>query len=52
MADRLATGDWDEYANGEFFTLVGERMNDWLDCLDAIEARADIQPVSAPADDD
>jgi hypothetical protein len=52
MAHRLATGDWDEYANGEFFTLVGERMGDWLDCLDAIETRADAEPVSAHADDD
>jgi len=40
MADELAEGDWDDYNNGEFFNYVGEFMNDYLDCLDAIEAAA------------
>ncbi len=45
MADRLASGSFEQYRNGAFFTHVGEYMRDWLDCLDAIK-RA---PV--PADD-
>jgi hypothetical protein len=36
MADRLAGGEFDAYRNGAFFAHVGERMRDWLDCLDAI----------------
>ena len=45
MADRLASGSFEQYRNGAFLTHVGEYMRDWLDCLDAIK-RA---PV--PADD-
>jgi len=45
MADELAGGDWSAYANGAFLTHVGERMRDWLDCLDALDR------VRAPADD-
>ena len=48
MADELATGDWAEYDNGDFLAYVGEHMRRWLDCLDAIERRAE-PPV--PADD-
>jgi len=46
IAEALATGEFDEYQNGEFFEYCGEYMLDWLDCLDAIERRA-----PAPADD-
>ena len=40
MADELVDGDWDDYNNGDFFNYIGEFMNDYLDCLDAIEAAA------------
>ncbi|MFO7834709.1 MAG: alpha-1 4-glucan-protein synthase [Halohasta sp.] len=40
MADELEAGDWSDYNNGAFFNYVGEFMNDWLDCLDAIESTA------------
>jgi len=46
IAEALATGEFDEYQNGEFFEYCGEYMLDWLDCLDAIE-----RSVPAPADD-
>ncbi|AGB17244.1 Reversibly glycosylated polypeptide [Halovivax ruber XH-70] len=39
MGRELARGDWDEFTNGDFLTHVGEYMLDWLDCLDALEAR-------------
>ncbi|KTG09965.1 alpha-1 4-glucan-protein synthase [Haloprofundus marisrubri] len=38
IADELAEGDWDEYNNGAFYTFVGERMREWLDCLTALES--------------
>ncbi|SNZ06316.1 Reversibly glycosylated polypeptide [Natronoarchaeum philippinense] len=37
IAEDFATGEFDEYQNGEFFEYVGEYMLDWLDCLDEIE---------------
>ncbi len=40
MADELAEGDWDDYNNGDFFNYIGEFMNDYLDCLEEIEAAA------------
>jgi len=43
VAEALATGDFEEYTNGAFFTYCGEFLGDWLDCLDrldGIEARA------------
>ncbi len=40
MADELAEGDWSDYNNGDFFNYIGEFMNDYLDCLDEIEAAA------------
>src|SRR6056297_1378849 len=40
VAEALATDEFDEYQNGEFFQYCGEYMLDWLDCLDAIEQRA------------
>ncbi|ELY65612.1 alpha-1,4-glucan-protein synthase [Natronococcus jeotgali] len=44
MARELADGDWDEYNNGAFFNHVGERMLEWLECLEALERPA---PVAA-----
>jgi hypothetical protein len=53
MGRALRDGDWDDYANGGFFTLVGETMLDWLDCLAAIdERRADGVPAATTAADD
>ncbi|WP_224447216.1 alpha-1 4-glucan-protein synthase [Haloprofundus salilacus] len=53
IADELADGDWDEYNNGAFFTFVGERMREWLDCLNALDAlnapRTAERPI--PSDD-
>ncbi|MFC5367069.1 alpha-1 4-glucan-protein synthase [Salinirubrum litoreum] len=51
MADALRGESWDEYANGEFFHLVGETMHDWLDCLDAIDADREVEAPAAAADD-
>ena len=47
VADRLKSGDWDEYNNGEFLNHVGEQFGDYLDCLD------ELAPIeeSAVADD-
>ncbi|MFC3957591.1 alpha-1 4-glucan-protein synthase [Halovivax cerinus] len=39
MGRELASGEWDEFTNGDFLTHVGEYMLDWLDCLDALETR-------------
>jgi hypothetical protein len=41
MADRLASGTFEEWENGAFLTHVGHRMHDWLDCLDALDAGGD-----------
>jgi hypothetical protein len=51
MADALRSDQWDEYANGDFFHLVGETMHDWLDCLDAIDADREVDAPAAAADD-
>jgi hypothetical protein len=51
MATALADGDWDEYANGEFFNYVGEYMSDWLDCLDALDGLDGRSRAPAAADD-
>jgi hypothetical protein len=51
MADALRSDQWDEYANGDFFHLVGETMHDWLDCLDAIDADREVDTPAAAADD-
>ena len=40
VADELAAGDWSDWSNGGFLNHCGEYMHDWLDCLDAIEARS------------
>ncbi|QCJ47809.1 alpha-1 4-glucan-protein synthase [Haloprofundus sp. MHR1] len=53
IADELAEGDWSEYNNGAFFTFVGERMREWLDCLSALDA-AETTPAAErpiPSDD-
>ncbi|WP_313691281.1 alpha-1 4-glucan-protein synthase [Halorarum halobium] len=47
MADRLATGDWSEYANGAFLNHCGEYMRDWLDCLDALSTVERTRVVTA-----
>ena len=38
MADRLESGDFEEFRNGAFLNHVGEHMRDWLDCLETIRA--------------
>ncbi len=43
MADALATGDFDDWENGDFLVHCGEYMRDWLDCLEAL------RPGSVPA---
>ncbi|WP_049981113.1 alpha-1 4-glucan-protein synthase [Halolamina rubra] len=50
MADALATGEFEEWNNGEFLNYCGEHMNDWIDCLDAIESPA-AETVEVAADD-
>jgi hypothetical protein len=50
MAEALATGDFEEWNNGAFLNYCGEYMNDWIDCLDAIEPTA-ADTVEVPADD-
>jgi hypothetical protein len=50
MADALATGDFSEWTNGAFLNHCGDYLNDWLDCLDAVEARTDA-PAPTVADD-
>jgi hypothetical protein len=44
MADAFAEGEFDEWNNGDFLNFVGEHMQDWLDCLDSLDAG---QPVPA-----
>jgi hypothetical protein len=46
VADRLESGDWDEYNNGAFLNHTGEMFGDYLDCLDAL-APADEERVVA-----
>ncbi|QLG26164.1 alpha-1 4-glucan-protein synthase [Halorarum halophilum] len=47
MAERLATGDWSEYANGAFLTHCGVYMRDWLDCLAALAPAEERRVVTA-----
>jgi hypothetical protein len=42
MADTFADGEFEDWANGDFLVFVGEHMQDWLDCLDSLDAG---QPV-------
>jgi hypothetical protein len=51
MAAALQRESWDEYANGDFFHLVGETMHDWLDCLEAIDGSHEVEAAAAAADD-
>ena len=51
MAAALQSESWDEYANGEFFHLVGETMHDWLDCLETIDADREVEAPAPAADD-
>lgn len=46
VADALVTGDFESYRNGEFLNYVGEYMQDWLDCLEALAPERRV-----PADD-
>jgi hypothetical protein len=46
MAEALAEGDFDEWANGDFLNHVGRYMRDWLECLDHL-APVDHPPVAA-----
>ncbi|MFA9518450.1 alpha-1 4-glucan-protein synthase [Halopenitus sp. H-Gu1] len=48
MGRELAGGSHEEYNNGAFFTSVGECMLEWLECLNALDAR---RRVVAAADD-
>ena len=51
VADRLAGGDWDDLHNGGFLAHAGERLHDWLDCLEALEAPPEAPAATATADD-
>ncbi|MFB6299650.1 MAG: alpha-1 4-glucan-protein synthase, partial [Halobacteriales archaeon] len=47
IADDLVDGDWSEWNNGAFLNYCGQYMQDWLDCLDELEATAvATQPVA------
>lgn len=50
MGRRLADGEFD-LENGDFLNYVGEHMLDWLDCLEALDARAVDATTEVPADD-
>jgi len=50
MADRLAEGDYEDWENGAFLNHCGEYMQDWLDCLEQLEAET--AQAAAPATDD
>jgi hypothetical protein len=50
IAGDLVAGDWSDWNNGEFLTYCGEYMQDWLDCLDAIERRIVDQQAIATDD--
>jgi Reversibly glycosylated polypeptide len=45
MARALVDGEFGEYRNGAFFNHVGEHMQEWLACLDALDR------IPAVADD-
>jgi hypothetical protein len=51
LADRLADGDFSEWTNGAFFNHVGDRMGEWLDCLDELAPEADRVPVATGSKD-
>ncbi|MFB6157164.1 MAG: alpha-1 4-glucan-protein synthase [Haloferacaceae archaeon] len=46
VADVLAEGDFDEWANGDFLNHVGRYTREWLDCLDEL---APVEPAPAAA---
>jgi hypothetical protein len=52
IAQRLATGDFEDYHNGEFLAYVGESMLDWLACLDALDGLDQPAPEPAAVGDD
>ncbi|MFB6111895.1 MAG: alpha-1 4-glucan-protein synthase [Halobacteriaceae archaeon] len=39
VGHRLASGEFDQWRNGDFLPYVGEYMLDWLDCLAALAPR-------------
>ncbi|MFB6104581.1 MAG: alpha-1 4-glucan-protein synthase [Halobacteriaceae archaeon] len=43
----LANGDFDRWRNGAFFNHIGEYMQDWLACLEAIRPTTPRQPQDA-----
>ncbi|MFB6281308.1 MAG: alpha-1 4-glucan-protein synthase [Haloferacaceae archaeon] len=49
MAETLAEGEFDEWANGDFLNHVGQYMGDWLDCLGRL---APTERAAAPAASD
>jgi len=51
MADTMAHGQFEEWANGAFLNYIGEYMQDWLDCLATLEEPPTPSPT-AKADDD
>jgi len=48
MADRLVSGEWSRFENGEFLRYVGEHVHRWLDCLGRLD---DAVAEAVPADD-
>ncbi|SFR69369.1 alpha-1 4-glucan-protein synthase [Halogeometricum limi] len=50
MADALADGDFSEWNNGSFLNYCGEYWQDWLACLDDIDAQTN--PATAAVADD
>lgn len=50
MADALISTNV-EYANGEFYSYIGETMHDWLDCLHQLRPVTPTQPATVSADD-
>ena len=50
MADALATGEFDNWNNGNFLNYCGDAMQDWIDCLNEIE-RTTAEPEAVIADD-
>jgi hypothetical protein len=50
MAEALTNGEFD-LVNGAFLSYIGEYMQRWLDCLEALESRRAEAAVEVPADD-
>jgi hypothetical protein len=50
FAERLATGDFSAWTNGAFLNRVGETMDEWLDCLAALDPEAEVGTASPAGD--